>query len=499
MITGLIVGLIAGAAVGVVVGLLIRANQVTAARTAEARLSDVVTQNQGLTAELGVVRSQLAEQLQDATRVQANVARLTAELDHERQASAQRVEAFEETRQQLTGEFARLSTLALQQNNEQFLQLADTKLNETRQAAEGELAKRQESIEQLLKPIGEQLGKYEVGMQRLEVERQRAYTTLTEQMKTLSISHDQLQKETRNLVTALRSPQTRGRWGELQLRRVVEMAGMLEHCDFDEQVTSDADTGRMRPDMVVHLPGGKNVAVDAKVPMQAFLDANEADDESVRRTHLASHGRQMKAHVDALSKKEYWKRVDPSPEFVVAFIPGDPLLTAALEHEPGLMEYAVANHVLLATPTSLIALLRAVAYGWQQDALAENAREVQQLGAQLYERLSVLGEHFAGVGKGLNSAVTAYNKAVGSLESRVLVTARRFVDMGVVGAGEKELAHPATVDATSRALQASELTPLAPGLSLLPGSGDSEETVDTVSAPHPVLGDEEGPPDDIAR
>jgi DNA recombination protein RmuC len=248
------------------------------------------------------------------------------------------------------------------------------------------------------------------------------------------------------------------------------MAGMLEHCDFDEQVTSgpDDDGGRMRPDLVVHLPGGKNVAVDAKVPMQAFLDANEADDESQRRVHLASHGRQMKAHVDALSKKEYWKRVDPSPEFVVAFIPGDPLLTAALEHEPGLMEYAVANHVLLATPTSLIALLRAVAYGWQQDQLAENAREVQLLGAQLYERLSVLGEHFAGVGKGLNSAVGAYNKAVGSLESRVLVTARRFVDMGVVGAGEKELAHPATVDTTSRALQSAELLPPV-GLSLLHG------------------------------
>ena len=248
---------------------------------------------------------------------------------------------------------------------------------------------------------------------------------------------------------------------------------MLEHCDFDEQVTSDADTGRMRPDMVVHLPGGKNVAVDAKVPMQAFLDANEADDESVRRTHLASHGRQMKAHVDALSKKEYWKRVDPSPEFVVAFIPGDPLLTAALEHEPGLMEYAVANHVLLATPTSLIALLRAVAYGWQQDALAENAREVQQLGAAALRASGPAGRSLRpAVGKGLNSAVTAYNRAVGSLESRVLVTARRFQDMGVVGVGEKELAHPATVDATTRALQATELTPpTVLELSLLPGTG----------------------------
>jgi DNA recombination protein RmuC len=209
--------------------------------------------------------------------------------------------------------------------------------------------------------------------------------------------------------------------------------------------------------MVVHLPGGRNVAVDAKVPMQAFLDANEAEDETTRRMHLANHGRQLKAHVDALAKKEYWKQVDPSPEFVVAFVPGDPLLTAALEHEPGLMEHAVANHVLLATPTSLIALLRAVAYGWQQDAMAESAREVQLLGAELYQRLSVLGDHFAGVGKGLNSAVSAYNKAVGSLEGRVLVTARRFADMGVIGTGEKDIAPPVTVDAVTRALQSPEM------------------------------------------
>jgi DNA recombination protein RmuC len=481
MITGLIVGLLVGAVLGVVVGLLARSSQVTAARTAEARLGDALDRSDILTREVQDLQAALAEEQRRVNTLEASAARLTTELAHERQAAEQRAAAFEDTRAQLTGEFARLSHVALQQNNEQFLQLADTKLKETRQAADGELAKRQEAIEQLLKPIGEQLGKYEVGMQRLEVERQRAYTGLTEQMKHLSTSHDQLQKETRNLVTALRSPQTRGRWGELQLRRVVEMAGMLEHCDFDEQVTSDADSGRMRPDMVVHLPGGKNVAVDAKVPMQAFLDANEADDESVRRSHLASHGRQMKAHVDALSKKEYWKRVDPSPEFVVAFIPGDPLLTAALEHEPGLMEYAVANHVLLATPTSLIALLRAVAYGWQQDALAENAREVQLLGAELYQRLSVLGDHFAGVGKGLNSAVSAYNKAIGSLEGRVLVTARRFVEMGVVGAGEKELTHPGPVEATTRAPQAPELTAPTLALPLLDGPVEVTELLATGS------------------
>jgi len=419
MHSGLIVGLLAGIALGLVVGLLARSSQVTDARTAWARLD--------------------------------------AELTATRRASEERIATTEELRRQMAGEFAQLSSQALRQNADQFLQLADTKMGESRQAAEVDLARRQEAIEQLLQPIAEQLGKYDEGMQKLENERVRSYTALTEQMKYLSTSHDQLQKETRSLVTALRSPQTRGRWGELQLRRVVEMAGMLERCDFSEQVSSDGDTGRMRPDMVVHLPGGKNVAVDAKVPMQAFLDANEADDEATRRLHLASHGRQMKAHVDALAKKEYWKRVDPSPEFVVAFIPGDPLLTAALEHEPGLMEYAVANHVLLATPTSLIALLRAVAYGWQQEALTENARQVQVLGAQLYERISVLGDHMAGVGRSLTGAVAAYNKAVGSLEGRVLVTARRFVEMGVVGVGERELPQPLPVDVAARPLQATEL------------------------------------------
>ena len=358
---------------------------------------------------------------------------------------------LEESRRQLTGEFARLSAVALQQNNQQFLQLADAKLGETRQAADGELAKRQQAIESLLKPIGEQLNKYEEGMQRLEREREGAYRVLTKQMENLSTSHDQLQKETRNLVTALRSPQTRGRWGEMQLRRVVEMAGMLEHCDFDEQVTTDADDGRIRPDMVVHLPGRRNVAVDAKVPLQSFLDANEADDETQRRVLLANHGRQLRNHVDALAKKEYWKKVDLSPEFVVAFVPGDSLLTVALEHEPGLMEHAAANHVLLATPTSLIALLRTVAYGWQQDALADNAKAVQSLGRELYQRLCVFGDHMSGVGKGLSSAVTSYNRAVGSLEARVMKSAQRFVELGV-SPGDRELPVPAPVEATTRPL-----------------------------------------------
>ena len=430
MLTGLLIGLVTGCVLGLMIGLLVRSGQSTRSRTTQARLE--------------------------------------AELARTRQAADDRETTIDEVRSQLTGEFARLSSEALRQNADQFLQLADTRLGETRQAAESDLARQQEEITRLVAPLVEQLGRYDEGVRRLEVERQKAYTALTEQMRHLTGSHERLERETRNLVTALRSPQTRGRWGELQLRRVVEMAGMLERCDFSEQVTSDGDAGRMRPDLVVHLPGGKNVAVDAKVPLQAFLDANEADDEGVRRAHLAAHGRQMKAHVDALSKKEYWKRVDPSPEFVVAFIPGDPLLTAALEHEPGLMEYAVANHVLLATPTSLIALLRAVAYGWQQEALTENARQVQVLGAQLYERISVLGEHMAGVGRSLTGAVTAYNRAVGSLEGRVLVTARRFVEMGVVGAGEREPSTPLPVDTVTRPLQAVELVGAPDGDDLPP-------------------------------
>ncbi len=430
MLTGLVLGVVAGLAVGTTLGLLLRGSQVGRARAAravaEARLSSV-----------------------------------------------------EEVRGQMAGEFARLSAEALRRNADQFLQLADTRMGESRTAAEGDLARRQEAIEHLLAPIAEQLARYDEGMRVLERERVRSYTALGEQMQQLATSHDQLQKETRGLVTALRSPQTRGRWGELQLKRVVEMAGMLERCDFSEQVTTEGDAGRLRPDLVVHLPGGKNVAVDAKVPMQAFLDANEAEDEATRRLHLASHGRQMKAHVDALAKKEYWKRVDPSPEFVVAFIPGDPLLTAALEHEPGLMEHAVANHVLLATPTSLIALLRAVAYGWQQEALTDNARQVQVLGAQLYERISVLGDHMAGVGRSLTGAVAAYNKAVGSLEGRVLVTARRFVEMGVVGVGERRLAEPEPVATTPRPLQATEL--VGPGIGL--GVADPARPAGPIHAP----------------
>lgn len=476
MAIGLVLGLLIGAAFGVVVGLWARASQTAASRAAEARLADAASRTECLAAEAESLRVDLSTERARRAGAEQELVGLRVELAHELRTGEERAADLEALREKLAGEFARLSRDALAQNNSQFLELAESRLKESRQAADGDLARRQEAFEQLLRPLGIQLGRYEESVQRLEVERQRAYTSLTEQMERLSTSHDQLQRETRSLVTALRSPQTRGRWGELQLRRVVEMAGMIEHCDFDEQVTTDGDSGRLRPDVVVHLPGAKNVAVDAKVPLQAFLDANDAADENERRAHMAAHGRQVKAHIDGLAKKEYWKRIDPSPEFVVAFIPGDSLLSAALEQEPGLMEYAVANNVLLATPTSLIALLRAVAYGWQQDVLAENAREVQRTGSDLYQRLCVLADHVSGVGKGLSGAVTAYNKAVGSLEGRVLVTARRMADMGVVGSAGKSLNCPPTVDTNPRALRSADLVgETLPALALV------EDPVDVIT------------------
>jgi len=445
MVTGMIVGLVLGAVVGSVVGLSV----------ASARASG------------RAARAQLAgnEALSEARLAQA---RAESEVERLRLAAHEREAVLDETKNLLMGEFAEMSRRALEQNNDQFLALADTRLRQANQVAAGDLEQRKQAIEQLLVPLREQLGRYEEGLRSLESDRQRAYVGLQEQVRQLSESQDRLQAETRNLVTALRAPATRGRWGEMQLRRVVEMAGMVEHCDFDEQVTVEGDDGRLRPDLVVHLPGAKAVVVDAKVPLQAFLDANDAVDEEARRAHLDNHARQLRSHVDALAKKEYWQQFEESPEFVVAFIPGDPLLAAALERDAGLLEHAVANHVLLATPTTLIALLRSVAYGWQQESLADNAREVQRLGRDLYKRIAVFGEHLARTGKGLASAVDAYNKAVGSLERTVLPQARRFHELGIIGGADREMVPIEQVDAATREVSAPELTAGRPALTAVP-------------------------------
>jgi DNA recombination protein RmuC len=457
MVVSLVIGLVAGAGGGAAVAWVV----------ASARTS----------ARVAAEREQHAEALGSA---RAEACSLQAAVDHERGVAEERRSAAEDVRRQLVGEFAELSRQALEQNNTQFLELADARLSHAQQAARGDLDQRTQAIEQLLTPLREQLGRYEQGLRLLELERQKAYTGLSEQVRQLTQSQDRLQSETRNLVTALRSPATRGRWGEMQLRRVVEMAGMVEHCDFEQQVSAEGADGRLRPDMVVNLPGARHVVVDAKVPLQAFLDANDATDEGIRRSHLVAHARQLRAHVDSLSKKAYWDQFDDSPEFVVAFVPGDALLAAALEHDSSLLEHAVSNRVLLATPTTLIALLRTVAYGWQQEAVAENAREVQHMGRELYKRLATFGEHMARTGRSLSGAVDSYNKAVGSLERNVFPQARRFHELGVVGGADKEMPELDHIDAVARGLHAPELAglprafPGESGLELIEGSGHDE-------------------------
>lgn len=447
------IGLATGVVAGICIGLLVQAAR-------HARLAAEVRAAQSLLTEArgsaAAATARLEENRRALSGAQTRQAAVETELEIARRAQDEREARWEEDQRRLSGAFAQLSKDALRHNAEEFLTLADTRLKEAQEAAHGDLAHRQQSIAQLLDPLRDTLTRYEEGLRRLELDRRGAYAGLTEQVRQLSSSQERLQTETRNLVSALRTPQTRGRWGEVQLRRVVEMAGMVAHCDFDEQVFVSSEDGRLRPDVVVHLPGGGQVVVDAKVPLEAFLRAADTDDTEDREADLASHSRQLRAHVDQLAKKEYWTQFDPSPEFVIAFVPGDPLLAAAFEQDPSLIEHAMANRVLLATPTTLIALLRTIAYGWQQDALADNARLVQKLGVDLYDRLRVLSGHLGRLHRGLTSSVEAYNDVVGSLESRVLVTARRFPELGVTS-GTKDLPESKPVVAAARLPRAPEL------------------------------------------
>jgi DNA recombination protein RmuC len=382
-------------------------------------------------------------------------ARLGAELDAERKAAAGKLALLQDAEAKLREAFSALSSEALRQNNDSFLALARTSLSEFQQSARADLDGRQKAIEELVQPLKQSLTQVDAKLQQVEQTRIGSHAALTEQLRSLGVAQQTLQTETGRLVQALRSPNVRGQWGELQLRRVVEAAGMLEYCDFDLKESVTGDEGRLTPDMVVRLPGGRNVVVDAKVPSSAYLDAIEADGDVARDAKLRDHARQVRDHVVKLGNKAYWAHFQPTPDLVIMFVPGEMLLSTALQYDPGLLEFSLGRGVMLASPLTLMGLLRAVAFGWQQEKIAKNAQEISDLGRQLYERIRVMAIHFEDVARGLTRSVESYNKAVGSLESRVLVTARRLKDKGVTA--PDELPELETIDHTPRPLGAPEL------------------------------------------
>ena len=360
---------------------------------------------------------------------------------------------------QLADRFQALSAEALDASTARFLEVAEGRLRAANAHASGELETRRAAVEHLVGPLKETLARVEEQLRESDLTRTRSQAELATQVALARQTSEELRVQTQALVSALRRPEARGRWGELQLRRVVELAGMSARCDFTEQVAVSSAEGTQRPDMVVRLAGGKNIVVDSKVSLAAYLEAAESDDEEARAARMDAHARHLRDHVDRLAGKAYWAALSPSPEFVILFIPGEAFLAPALERDPGLLEHALARKVHIATPTTLVTMLRTAQYAWQQEALADNARAVFDLGRELYDRLSGLGRHVDRLGRTLTTAVSAYNQAVGSLESRVLVSARRLNELGVTDA---ELAGPEPVAETARALSAPELVVSGP-------------------------------------
>src|SRR5215510_2802596 len=431
-----------------------RAAATTDNATLVERLSGKEDQVRQLREALDREAAETEELRNENSRTAAQLSALQTRLEDERKASQEKMALLTNAEEKLADAFKALSADALRNNNQSFLDLARQNLEKFQETAKGDLERRQSAIDELVKPLKESLEKVDGKIGELEKTRAGAYSELREQVKALATSQSQLQNETGNLVKALRTPHVRGRWGEIQLRRVVELAGMLQYCDFTEQETVVAEDGRIRPDLIVRLPGNRTIVVDAKVPFEAFYESVSTNDDVIRLERLKEHARLVRTHITALSRKSYWDAVQPTPEFVLLFLPGENFYSAALEQDPKLIEDGISQGVIIATPTTLIALLKAISYGWQQEQRAANADEVGKLGKELYDRLRTFLTHLSDIGKNLDRALESYNRGVGSLEARVLVTARKFKERGAITGDEIESPEP--IDKSTRALSLDE-------------------------------------------
>jgi len=454
-------------------------------KTLSERVNGQLARINDLTDEREQLRGELLQLREEASVLRTRNVELVARWEETQKAAEEKLTALREAREQLADSFRAVSAEALQTNNQVFLDLARQSLTNVTSGAETDLEGRQKAIDEMVKPLRESLDRVQKNIQEMEQARAATHASITEQVRALVNTQDMLRNETANLVNALRTPSVRGRWGELQLRRVAELAGMSSYCDFEEQASVDTDQGRLRPDMIIRLPNEREVVVDAKVSLKAFLEALDASDEEKREQKLSEHATQVRAHVERLSAKGYWEQFQRTPEFVVAFLPGESFFSAALQKDSGLLEFGVERNVILATPTTLIALLKAVAYGWRQERLTRNAQEISNLGRNLYARLRNFTRHLDDVGKNLVRSVNGYNRAVGSLESRVLVSARRFEELGSATNGEIKPLEP--VDTFPRSLAAAQ--------EAVSASNDDESSAEAPAEPEaPAIVEEADPP-----
>lgn len=455
----LVLGVLIGAALGLAAGWMVARRGAVAAQIGASVLSERLAARDSQIEELRQLLEQSSVRAEtsmaEQTELRTRLTQITTRLAEERKSADEKLKTFIESRDQLLQQFQALSKEALRNNNQMFLDLAKTNFEKLHEGAKGDLEQRQQSIFELVKPIRESLEKVDTKIVEIEKSRAGDYGSLSEQIKQLAASENQLRNETSNLVKALRAPAVRGRWGEIQLKRIVEMAGMVQYCDFEEQSSVNTENGRQRADMIINLPNGKKIVVDSKVPLEGYLDAIGTQIEDERLLRLKDHARQVRAHLNQLGQKAYWNQYKPTPEFVVLFLPGESFFSAALEQDPELIEFGVTNQVIIATPTTLIALLKAVAYGWRQEQMAKNAEVISDLGRQLYERIATMADYLGGLRSSIERSIDFFNKLTGTIETRILPSARRFKELGATPQDEIPVAQQ--IEKSVREPQAPEL------------------------------------------